>query len=111
MPGTLANGDLIQSTWETIYTLPDAEGAYAVVKIFVMNRSDQDATIRLAVGPASSPPANSDYLEYDLVLPPKSSLERSGVVIGPNDSVMSYTTAPDCSLNVNGIDVNIPEQE
>ena len=80
--GRLGSADLsAPNTDVSIYTVPP--DTFSVVTVSVCNRGSQAAKIRLALS-TSGTPSNSDFLEFDVDLPARGVLERTGIVMDAN---------------------------
>ena len=90
------------STDTTVYTVPAS--TLAVVNINVLNRSGAnpvDVRIALATG---GTPSNSEYIEYDVTVPAKGVVERTGVALNDGKKVVVYCSTGDTSVSVYGIE-------
>lgn len=99
--GRLGAADLSATTNTTIYTVPS--GKYAALTISIANRNTLGAKIRLAIS-ATATPGNSEWIEYDAVIPPNGVLERSGIVIGSGQYLVVYSDIANLSVVAYGIE-------
>lgn len=97
--GTLGQADLSATTNTTVYTVPS--GKVATFTVNICNRNSLPIAVRLAVA-ATGTPGNSEYIEYDAVIPANGVLERTGIVSTASKNVVVYSSAATCSVNVYG---------
>ena len=103
----MASGILGQSapsatTDTSVYTVPAS--TLAVVNVMIINRSAANpADVRIALA-ASGTPNNEEYIEYDVSVPPKGVLERTGMALQASKSVIVYTSTADTSVTVTGLE-------
>lgn len=84
--GRLGAADLTGGTNTSIYTVPAS--TVATVNISVCNRGSSDATIRLMhLDGAIGTLANEDYIEYDVVVEPNDTFERTGIVMAATHTI------------------------
>ena len=70
----------------------------------IINRSAANpADVRIALA-ASGTPNNEEYIEYDVSVPPKGVLERTGMALQASKSVIVYTSTADTSVTVTGLE-------
>ena len=89
------------NTWEQFYTVP--LGYTASITINVCNQSANNAKIRIAI-PSSTSVNPEDIIEYDVVLYPQESFQRSGVVLGSGQYVYCRSDQGSVSVNVWGFE-------
>ena len=100
--GILGQAALSIQTNTTVYTVPSS--TLAVVNINVVNRSSSfPSSVRVALA-SSATPQNSEFIEYDALIPPLGVLERTGIAINASERVVVYASTPDCSVNVYGLE-------
>jgi len=103
----MASGTLGQSapsavTNTTVYTVPVSK--VATFNVNICNRSYVTAVlVRIAVA-ASGTPSNSEYIEYEAVIPPNGVLERTGIVATAGKLVVVFASTADTSVNVYGFE-------
>ena len=103
----MASGILGQSapsatTNTSVYTVPAS--TLAVVNVMIINRSAANpADVRIALA-ASGTPNNEEYIEYDVSVPPKGVLERTGMALQASKQVVVYTSTADTSVTVTGLE-------
>lgn len=102
----MANGILGQSapsatTNTTVYTVPSATTATFCVSI--CNRGSTTMTVRLAIA-ATGTPGNSEWLEYDSIIPANGVLERTGLVAQAAENVVVYLSTANGSVSVYGFE-------
>lgn len=97
--GILGTADLTAATNTSVYTVPTAKTASFAVNF--TNRSSIPVNIRLAVC-AIGTPTNAEYVIYDNVVNPGTSLERTGLVAQENKIVVVYSNTASVSVQVYG---------
>ena len=103
--GILGQAALSATTNTTVYTVPAS--TLAVANINVVNRSSAaTATIRVALA-ATATPQNSEWIEYDSVIPANGVLERTGIAVDATKRVVVYASTANCSVNVYGLEQSV----
>lgn len=92
--GILGANLLSTGTLETVYTVP--AGKQAVVTLNVLNAGFEVSSVRVALSGSATPDVK-DYIEWDVPIQISGVLERTGLVLGPSQSIFLYTG----SSNVN----------
>lgn len=82
--------------------LAGEDGKAKTVNVNVLNSQGDFAVFRLALS-TSSYPDDTEYLEFDLQLTPKTSYERSGIIVGPNQYLLISSNKPWISAMAYGI--------
>jgi len=100
--GILGKADLAATTYTTIYTVPT--GGLTTVNISTCNRNTLGVKIRLALAAATGTPADSEFIEYDTVLPANGVIERTGVVIGSDVKITAYSDTADVTVVAYGME-------
>lgn len=99
--GRLGVADLAAITNTTVYTC--AATSFGVVNVNVCNRNTTAVTVRLAVAAAATP-VNSEWIEFDTIIPANSVLERTGIAISPTQRIVAYASAANVSVVVGGVE-------
>lgn len=102
--GRLGAVDLTAETNTTLYTAPS--GFYSVANVNVCNRTNQAATIRIALS-ASGTPTDAEWVEYNAEIPARGILERTGLVVGAGQNIVAYSDTADVSAVAYGIEQEI----
>ena len=103
----MASGILGQSapsatTNTSVYTVPAS--TLAVVNVMIINRSAANpADVRIALA-ASGTPNNEEYIEYDVTVPPKGVIERTGMALQATKQIVVYASTADTSVTVTGLE-------
>tara|TARA_B100001113_G_C21038452_1_gene591224 strand:+ start:286 stop:606 length:321 start_codon:yes stop_codon:yes gene_type:complete len=103
----MASGILGQSapsatTNTSVYTVP--ANTLSVVNVSVLNRSaSATADVRIALASGASP-SNGEYIEYDITVPPKGIIERTGLALQAGKVVVVYSSTNDTSVTVTGLE-------
>ena len=100
--GILGQAAPSASTDTTVYTVPAS--TLSVVNINVLNRSASNpVNVRIALA-ASGTPTNSEYIEYDVTVPAKGVVERTGLALNAGKQVVVYVSTGDTSVSVYGLE-------
>jgi hypothetical protein len=87
----------------TVYTVP--VGYYAVCNVSITNRNTSAVTIRLALSTSGSPGAE-EFIEYDTVVIPNGTYERTGLVAQAGLNIVVYSSAATVGCTVYGIETS-----
>lgn len=99
MGGVSEKSDLPANADTTMYTVP--ADTIATVNVSLCNRTSGEIAVRLAVKAGAL--ANSDYLEYDVLLPPNTPLERTAITMTAGEAVVCRAAAAGVSARVHGV--------
>ena len=103
--GILGQAALSATTNTTVYTVPAS--TLSVVNINIVNRSTSaSADVRVALA-STATPQNSEFIEYDAIIPPRGVLERTGIAINATEKVVVYASTANCSVNVYGLEQTV----
>jgi hypothetical protein len=84
-----------------LFTMP--AGKIYLINVNVCNRNITDVNIRLALTKGGLDGlADSDYIEYDTIVRPKGVLERTGLVLNGQQSLIGYSDSGNVSFVVWG---------
>ena len=103
----MASGILGQSapsatTDTSVYTVPAS--TLSVVNINVLNRSGSNpVNVRIALA-AGGTPSTSEYIEYDVTVPAKGVVERTGIALQAGKQGVVYVSTSDTSVSVYGLE-------
>ena len=90
------------STNTTVYTVPSS--TLAVVNVMCINRSASNpVNVRIALSGSSSP-STTEWIEYDVTVPPKGVVERTGMALQAGKQVVVYNSTSDTSVTVTGLE-------
>jgi hypothetical protein len=85
--GRLGAIDLPTAATDTLlYTAP--AGNFTVATVSICNRTNTDATVRLAISSSTTTIAAAEFLEYECDLLPHGVLERTGLVLQAGFSIL-----------------------
>lgn len=101
--GRLGVQDLAATTDTTLYTCP--ADTFSVVTVSVCNRGSSAVQVRLALSTSGSPNA-ADYLEFDVDLPAKGVLERTGIVMDASKVLVVRSSATSVNAVCYGIETS-----
>ena len=101
--GRLGVVELAATTNTSVYQV--ATGLSATVSVSFLNRNVASATVRLAlVDGAIGALVDEDYIEFDVVIPPNGILERGGIVLSSEESVIVYSDVATVNVRVHGFE-------
>lgn len=99
--GRIAAVDMPAGVNTVLYEMPT--GRILVLNVGISNRNDEDVKIRLAlVDGGINDLADSDYLEYNTVVRANGMLERSGIALAGEQSLIGYSDTGNVSFTVWG---------
>lgn len=96
--GTLGQASLAAATNTTVYTVGATP---SVFNVSMNNTTGFPVAVNLAIATTSTP-TSAEYLEYQTVIPPNSTLERGGIVATAGELVVAYAVNTGVSVNVYG---------
>ena len=100
--GILGQAAPTASTDTTVYTVPAS--TLSVVNINVLNRSGSNPVdVRIALA-ASATPTTAEWVEYDVTVPAKGVVERTGIALQAGKQVVVYVSTADTSVSVYGLE-------
>ena len=73
------------------------------VSLNICNRSNSEATIRVAVSTSATSPTNDEFIEYDVVIGPRGVLERTGITVSPTQYLVVRSNIDNVNAVVFGI--------
>lgn len=101
--GKLGAVDLTANTFATVYTVPAS--TVTTLNVIIVNRGTTNAIVRVALSTEITTPANADFIEFDVVIPPNGGvLERTALVAGAGEKVMVISTTASVSVRVHGFE-------
>ena len=100
--GILGQAAPSASTDTSVYTVPAS--TLSVVNINVLNRSASNpVNVRIALAAAGTP-TNAEYIEYDVTVPAKGVVERTGLALNAGKLVVVQCSTADTSVSVYGLE-------
>jgi hypothetical protein len=100
MAGANYNKVRLQTTGETVVVPALAASTYSVVTVSMVNMSETQAKVRIAVTDTAGVATTGEYLEYDTVLNTGGVVERSGIIVTAGKSVTVRAEAVSGTLDV-----------
>lgn len=97
--GTLGQAALSATTNTIVYTVP--AGKTATFSVSMLNRGGGPFTARLAIADSGTPTL-AEYLEYDVTIPQREVVERTGLVASAGKNIVAYASTGDLVINVYG---------
>ena len=89
------------STWVTLVAPPSS--GIKVTTVTLCNRTGSELLARLAIA-ANTSVTDSDVIEYDVAIPAKGVLERTGIVLDSSNGLQVYSSAAGLTAVAYGID-------
>ncbi len=103
--GILGQAAPSASTDTSVYTVPAS--TLSVVNINVLNRSGANPVdVRIALAAAGTP-TSSEYIEYDVTVPAKGVVERTGIALQAGKIVVVQCSTGDTTVNVYGLEQSV----
>lgn len=101
--GRLGALDCAATTAEAVYSVPASRKA--TVNVTLCNRNSTSVTARIAhLNGAIGTLANEDYIEYDVLIPPNSSIERAGITMTATHTIGTYISTTGITAQVYGVE-------
>lgn len=100
--GILGAYALITKTYQAIYV--NNNDRASIVTVNFNNRNDISAFVRIAISTNATTPLASEFVEYDAEVLGMGVLERSGLVVGPGQFIVVYSSQPNCSAQSWGVE-------
>ncbi len=97
--GVLGKFDLTAAAVHLLFTAAVTPQTF---NVRFCNRNNVAVAIRLAIGTGGAPAAE-DYLDYDVIIPPNSILEDTGIVASSGENVWAYSNTSNVSVRAHGM--------
>ena len=101
--GRLAAANLVGATLTTVYTCPT--DTYTVASLNLCNRGANTSIISVAIAETDSPTLG-EYIECETSLLSKNVLERTGLVLAPDQRIVVLSTEASISAVLVGIETS-----
>jgi hypothetical protein len=99
--GILGQSNPAAATNTTVYTVPSS--VVATFNVNITNLSGSAIAVNLAIA-STGTPTNSEYLEYQTVIPANGVLERGGIVANTGENVVVNCSDANSSVSVYGFE-------
>jgi hypothetical protein len=86
MSGHLGSREILGNVAQAIYVNDNTKAS--IVTVNILNRNSVDARVSIAVSSSQTTPANYEWVEYNTVVSPTATLERSAVMVSPGQYVV-----------------------
>ena len=101
--GVLGKGMSSANANVIVYTAP-GNADFVTTNISLCNLGNTDSVVRVAIG-TSATPSPQDYIEYGSTIPGSGGiLERTCLVLSPNEHVIVFADTPDIAIRVFGLE-------
>lgn len=97
MNGVLGTTDLLANINQAVYF--NNYDTASVVVVNLCNRGTENTLVSIAVSVSATNPSNAEWIEFNLPLSPKNTLERTGIAI----STGKYLVVKSSNANVNAV--------
>lgn len=102
--GRLGTANITAAATETtVYTVPSNN--FTMCTISICNRGNSEAAIRVALS-SSSTPTDDEWIEYNVDIGGHGVLERTGVLLSAGQRIIVWTSAPNVSVVVYGVETS-----
>lgn len=102
--GRLGTANITTTTTNTlVYTVP--ANTFTLCTISVCNRGNTDCGIRIALS-TSTNPTDDEWIEYSVDVGGHGVLERTGVMLSATQKIVVWTSAPNVSVVVYGVETS-----
>ena len=103
-PGRLGTANITTATTNTtVYTVP--ANTFTLCTVSVCNRGNSDTGIRLALATTANP-SDDEWIEYSVDVGGHGVLERTGVLLSAGQRIVVWTSAPNVSVVVYGVETS-----
>jgi hypothetical protein len=100
--GLLGKGLTVANTDKPFYTAP-ADIKYATISVLVANTGAAEITVTISVASTTAPGA-ADIVDTGVLLVPGASLERSCIVVSPNETVFVKGNTATGAVRIHGLE-------
>lgn len=103
--GIFGQVSLANTSFNTVYTVPATTIGY--VNFNVVNRNTTNASVRIAIAQTAGSPNDSEYIEFDTVIPGNGVLERTGFVINAGKNLVIRSNVTGVSISAYGVEESV----
>lgn len=103
MNGRLGSTTLTAGANTVAYTLSSL-GSFAAATVNIVNKNNVPAKIRMALATTDTP-GLAEWIEYDVEVPAKGVLERTGIVLGPSQRLVLRSDVDLVNVVITGTEV------
>jgi len=101
MSGHLGSRIIVANIAQAIYVNDRTQAS--IVTVNILNRNDSDAMVSIAISDSQTVPANTDWVEFNTVIGPTATLERSALMVGPGKYVVIKSDVGSISASCWGV--------
>jgi len=101
--GKLGSWNLSAGINQAIYVCNKEQAT--VLTLNIVNRNNIPADVRVAISTSATDPGLAEYIEFDVEIAPKGVLERTGLVVGPNQYLLVKSDVAQVNAVCWGIEV------
>lgn len=101
MAGTLGKADLQPNVNTVLYTSPT--NGVATLTLNICNRGGNETFVYVAISDTDTP-QGSDYIEFNVVIPPFGVIERTGIVLGEGNKLVVLSETNEVSAVAYGFE-------
>ena len=101
MNGILGTWDLLANVNQAVYT--NTYSGVNVVVVNICNKSQTTITARIAVSTSTTAPSNAEWIVYDAPIAPRSSIERTSIMVSPGQSVVVRSSSSESNAVCFGV--------
>ena len=101
--GRLAVAVSVAGSDVDVYQVPGSGVLFTTASINIVNRGSVVSTVRVAIS-LTATPGLSEYIEYDMEIPPKGIFERGFKLMSPGEHIVVHSDSDDLSIRIEGLE-------